>query len=142
MWNSTFVKIIRWILFIPVILISLVILDIGLTYLTIRLFDFDWSFWKVIIFISFLGSVVIFLPMLFAMIISGLTVILCPNKKIGGIIYAIMALINFIYLIYNIWTIEIEFSGRIITTLIIATVVILITAFQSINISLTIAENE
>ncbi len=85
MWDSTFVKIIRWILYIPVILISLVILDIGLTYLTIQLFDFDWSFWKEIIFISSIGSVVVFLPMLFAMIISGLTVLICPNKKLVGL---------------------------------------------------------
>ena len=142
MWNSTFIKIIRWILFVPVMLISLFILDFGLSYLTIQLFDFDWSFWRVVFFIFILGSTVIYLPMFFAMIISGLTVALCPNKEIGGIIYAIMALINFIYLIYNIWTLEFEFSGRVITTLIIATVVILITAFQSINISLTLADNE
>jgi hypothetical protein len=136
MWNSTLSKAIRWILYIPIIQIALGLLNLGLAYLTYQLFDFDWNFWRVLIFIFFLGSIVISLPMIISMIISALTVAVCPDRKIGGYIYSILAAINFAWLIYEIWTVDIDFSGRVITTLIIATIVILITAGHSIYTAL------
>lgn len=147
MWDSTLVKIIRWILFLPLILISLETLNYGIKYLIIQLFDFDFrEFWSLIsnevIFFVVVGFVIIFLPMLFAIVISLLTVSLCPNKKIGGIIYSIFAGINFTILIYQIWTLDIGNSRKIITILIVSSVIILITAYQSIKSSLIFAEDE
>lgn len=147
MWDSTLVKIIRWILFLPLILISLETLNYGIKYLIVKLFVFDFrEFWSIIsnevIFFVVVGFVVIFLPMLFAMVISLLTVALCPNKKIGGIIYSIFAGINFTILIYQIWTLDIGNSRKIITILIVSSVIILITAYQSIKSSLILTEDE
>ena len=142
MWNSGLSKAIRWILYIPIIQIALGLLNLGLAYLTYQLFDFDWNFWRVLIFIFFLGSIVIYLPMIISMIISALTVAVCPDRKIGGYIYSIFAAINFAYLIYVIWTVDIDFSGRVITTLIIATIVILITAGHSIHTALMFSEDD
>ena len=76
------------------------------------------------------------------MIFSGLTVAVCPNRKIGGYIYSIFAAINCAYIIYQVWTVDVDYSGRIITTLIIATIVILITAGHSISVALMLAEDE
>ena len=142
MWNTGLMKAIRLILYIPIILIALGLLNFGLTYLTIQLFDFNWNFWRVLIFITFLGGTIVYLPMLISMIITFLTVSICPDRKIGGYIYSIFAVLNFLYLIYAIWSLDIEFSGRVITTLVIATIVILFTAGHTIVSALSLAEDE
>ena len=49
MWNTGLTKALRWIFYIPIILIALGLLNWGLTYLTIQLFDFNWNFWRVLI---------------------------------------------------------------------------------------------
>jgi len=80
--------------------------------------------------------------MIISMLITFLTVSICPDRKIGGYIYSIFAVINFIYLLYFLWTMDIEFSGRIITSLIIATIVILITAGHTIITALSLGEDD
>lgn len=138
MWNSGLSKAIRWILYIPIISIALLLLNLGLSYLTVELFDFKWNFWRVLLFIMFFGGVVIYLPALISMAITFLTVSICPDKKIGGYIFTIFAIPNFLYLLYNIWTIDVYFSNRVITTLVIATIVILITSVYTISSALTL----
>lgn len=135
-WNSSFLKGLRWILFIPIILLVLILMDIGLTYLTSQLFVFDWNFWSVLIFMVIFGNIIIFLPRLFAMILTALTVFICPNRKIGGYIFLILAIINFIYLGYSFWSIDLVFTGKIIVTLVLATIAIIITALSTIETAL------
>ena len=142
MWNSGLAKAIRWIVYIPIILIALVLLDLGLTYLTIQLFDINWNFWRVLIFITFLGGTIITLPMVISMLITFLTVSICPDRKIGGYIYSIFAVINFIRLLYVMWAMDIDFTGRVITGLVIATIVIIITAGYSITAALSLGEDD
>ena len=141
MWDSGLAKAIRWIVYIPIIIIALALIEFGLIYLTIQLFNFNWNFWNVLIFISFFGGTIFILPMMISMIITFLTVSICPDRKIGGYIYSIFAVISFIRLLYILWAMDIDFSGKVITSLVISTIVIIITAGYSITAALSLEED-
>lgn len=129
-------------MYIPIILIAPGLLDFALTHLTIQLFVFNWNFWRVLIFITFLGGTIITLPMIISMLVTFLTVSICPDRKIGGYIYTIFAVINFICLLYVLWTMDIDFTGRVITSLVIASIVIIVTAGYSITAALSLGEDD
>jgi hypothetical protein len=142
MWDSNFSKAVRWIFYIPIILIALTLLDLGILYLTGLLLDFDWSFWKIVIFIFSFGLLIIYFPLIVSTIISGLTVSFCPDRKIGGYIYSIFAVLNFIYLLFLMWTFEIEFTREAIATFVMSSIIILLTAGHSIRAALMFSDDK
>jgi hypothetical protein len=133
MWNSGLSKALRWIFFIPIVIAGLSLIDMGIFYLNLKFFELSWSFWEIIFMLSFVGVTIALLPVIISMLLTSIIVSICPDKKIGGYIFNIFAILNFLRVLYVIWTIDIEFTGKIITCLILSTIVTITVAFTSIT---------
>jgi hypothetical protein len=142
MLDSGLAKAIRWILFIPAIQLTLWLLNYGILYITVQLVITTWSFWKTLFFISILGSAIFYLPIMISTLFSFLTVLICPDQKTGGYIYSIFAVLNYIYLLYKIWTFDTVFSTSDYISITVVSIIIIVTMLSSISAALSFNENE
>ena len=128
-WNSILGKIIRWISYIPIAFIAIVIIEV-LSYMF-----FGWLFRDmrgfIIIGILF-GGLFTLLPMVvmlyyFALFLS---VNICPSPKVGSIIFGVLYGLGAITQIIKIFTIE---GAGIITTFIVIKIIFIITTIVTIT---------
>jgi hypothetical protein len=86
MWNSTLMKAIRWITFIPICLILIKVL-LGLLVLIVSgIISLNLSILQFVIGLILLGVISIVLFSAITTWITSLTIRYCPNRKAGGII--------------------------------------------------------
>lgn len=129
MWNSTLIKSIRWIFYIPLIWFSVVLLNYIIWNISLWIYSLS-NFW--ILFIFLFGWGIIF--QLWGIIFSTAVLFLiniCPDKKVGGYIFTIISLIIILQIFYKIWT---ENSPK--GFLIIFTILMIIFWFMFISIAL------
>jgi hypothetical protein len=141
MWNSTLVKVLRWILFIPNILIGLAVTQWALAYGFKYIIDTTWNLPNIIRngFFLLFGSITI--TMAFSALITFLVTSICPNKKIGGVIFSTLVGLNFIYMIYNIWTDAAFNSYASVGELIVCTLLAVVVAGYIINAVFMISDD-
>jgi len=93
------IKILRWILFIPILILCFYLIDTGIWWLSNKAIDFGVKWLIIFLLVGGLGIVAlaISLSSLFAI----LTLIICPNPKYGGITFGIMSSLMCIADIYG-----------------------------------------
>lgn len=109
LWNSTFAKILRWIMFVPMYFISIWLI------LVLYLLSLDATFWLLYsdvgilieeIFGYSLGGITL-MSIFLLPVYSSYAVKICPNAKIGAYIFMLTTIITLSYYIYylisNIW---------------------------------------
>jgi hypothetical protein len=144
MWNSTLMKILRWITFIPLCVLMLGIIQIlfGLLVYGISLLHLS-VFWLIVIVIFGFGGLLVGLFGMLSGVISMLTVYYCPNYKVGGYILSFISLISFTVIVIRLWTIQDNSSSNIIVFDIVMTILYISLCLSIIITSLTIGgENQ
>lgn len=123
--NTPFIKAIRWILFIPLILGAMWIISFLFGFLMGELFSLRLSLFWLILFLFFLAGIVWTLFKLLASIITIGVVSVCPNRKIGGLIYSIITTASLMFMIYDTWAVQTVYSGNTIVFCSIITALII-----------------
>lgn len=129
-WNSKPIKLLRWLLFVPITFIVLNIVEIGLLLLLEEVLFKTKS-----LFFIFAGGfgILIILPMVLGSVSSFFASAICPNKRVGGYTYALFSLIFFLHLLYVIWSLDINYDFKNIFILGMSSIAILITLLYSIQ---------
>jgi hypothetical protein len=114
MWNSTLMKTIRWITFIPICLILIKVL-LGLLVLIVSgIISLNLSILQLVIGLLLLGVISVALFSAMTTWMTALTIKFCPNRKAGGIILIILTLLSFTYSIIKLWVIQNELKDGLV----------------------------
>ena len=122
MWNSIFMKAIRWILFIPFCLLALGLIQYLLVVSVIGIAALKISIFWLIVGFAVLGGILWSIFQMISMGISMLTVFFCPNHKVGGYILSVFSIITFVYLVFKLWMIPVHYNLQSIVFCIVVTV--------------------
>ena len=122
MWNSAFMKAIRWILFIPLCILVLGLILYLLALLAKGVASMNLSVFWLIMGLFVVGGLLWSIFGFISMGISFLTISFCPDKKVGSYIFSILTAISFIYYIIQIWTAQENLHGNIIVFCLVMTV--------------------
>ena len=131
-------KLIRYILFIPVCFLVLGIVYWGFSHLLTWFIGLS-AFWLIVILIFFGGSIWGIFKGLSAMLIF-FTSRLAPNRMFSFWTVLISSIINGIWTIYNSWTLDVNYSGKMIFGAIVFTILVLELTIALIYGSATAAE--
>lgn len=101
-FKAKLIKAIRWVVYIPVCLITLGLIELGFRSLMLLASQLDLTFWTYVIIFSVSGIVWGFFNFV-ATFITYFTIIICPHRFTGQITFAILGTITFGYLIYTAW---------------------------------------
>jgi len=116
-------KVIRYILFIPICFLALSIVYWAFGLLLNWFINLS-KFWTIIFLIFFSGAI-----WGWFMLISGLLMNLAskisPNKNFSFWSILILSIINGIWVIYNSWTMDMKYSGKVIFAAIVFTVLVI-----------------
>jgi hypothetical protein len=123
-------KLIRYILFIPVCFLALSIVYWGFSHLLIWFIGLS-TFWLIVILIFFGGTIWGFFKGLSAMLM-GFTSMLAPNGMFSFWTVLVLSIINGIRIIYNSWTMDENYSGKMIFATIVFTILVLDLTFALI----------
>ena len=123
-------KLIRFILFIPVCFLALGIVYWGFSQLLAWFIRLD-TFWLIVILIFFGGAIWGLFKGLSAMLMS-FTSMLAPNRMFSFWSILVLSIINGIWVIYNSWTSDMNYSGKVIFGAIVFTVLVLELTFALI----------
>lgn len=136
--GNTIIKILRYIIFIPICFIAIYIINWGLTHLLVWFMSLS-RLWFLVVIILF-GGVIWGLFKGFASLLSALSILISPNKWFGFATISIFALINGIILCYQFWTLKDDFSGWELFGIVIITILIIELTFALIYGALTATE--
>ena len=123
MWNTQLGKTVRWILYLPAIVLILGLISFLFIYLTSAGINMLSSMWGIILLIALAGLA----WTLFGFIstyLSSLAVNLCPNKLVGAYSLVIVASLNFGLMLYSIWSQD-NFPTSLIIISVIVSILIL-----------------
>lgn len=123
-------KLIRYILFIPVCFLALGIVYWGFSHLLIWFIGLS-TFWLIVILIFFGGAIWGLFKGLSAMLMS-FTSMLAPNRMFSFWTVLVLSIINGIWAIYNSWTMDVNYSGKVIFGAIVFTILVLELTFALI----------
>jgi high-affinity Fe2+/Pb2+ permease len=116
-------KLIRYILFIPVCSLALRIVYWGFSHLLTWFIGLS-TFWLIIILIFFAGTIWRLFKMLSAMLM-GFASMIAPNRMFSFWAVLVLSIINGIWIIYNSWTIDTNYSGKVIFATIVFTILVI-----------------
>jgi hypothetical protein len=122
MWNSTFMKAIRWMLYIPLCLIVIALIQFLFGLLFVGIASLHLSVFWLIVGLFVLGGIFWGLFRMLSMGISMLTVFFCPDHKIGSYIFSILTFIGFVWAIIRLWTIQDDLKGDVLVGCIVITI--------------------
>ena len=112
MWNLQITKIIRWILYIPLILVAWWVILFLFGISAYNLYQLTLStFWFIVVLLFITGISWYGFKML-SVGISIFVIKVCPNLKTGLQIFSIVSMFFTLYLLYNIWTIYADYSFK------------------------------
>jgi len=123
-------KLIRYILFIPVCFLALGIVYWGFSHLLTWFIGLS-TFWLIVILIFFGRAIWGLFTGLSAMLMS-FTSMLAPNRMFSFWTVLILSIINGIGTIYNSWTMDVNYSGEVIFGAIVFTILVLELTFALI----------
>ena len=92
----------KWLLYIPTIIIALILINLLSIYVFTEVIMVDWNFWKILIALFFFGGFLIYIPTMIGML-SSTVVLICPNRKIGIILYVLFCICFGLTLITSFW---------------------------------------
>ena len=118
MWNTQLGKTVRWILYLPFLILALGLITFLFIYLTSIGVEMLSSWWKVMLMITFAGIAWMFFGFV-STFLSSFAVHLCPNRTVGAYSLAIIATVNFGLMLYSIWS-----QDNFTTSLIIISVIV------------------
>jgi hypothetical protein len=141
MWNTPFIKILRWVTFIPVCIIALGLIQTLLALGAAGLVSLHLSTFWLILILFLVGGLIMGLFGFITTGISILTVQYCPNCKIGGYILSVLSLASFTYMIIKLWTIQ-DNVRDVLGFCIVMTIIYVGFCFSIMLISLSSGNNE
>ena len=141
MWNTPFIKIVRWITYIPVCIFALGLIQTLLTLGAAGLVSLHLSTFWLILILFLVGGLIISLFGFVTTFISVLTVQFCPNSKIGGYLLSFITLASFTYMIIKLWTIQ-ESVRDVLGFCIVMTIIYVGFCFSIMIMSLSSGNNE
>jgi hypothetical protein len=115
-------KLIRYILFIPVCFLALGIVYWGFSHLLTWFIELS-AFWLIVILIFF-GSAIWGLFKGLSAILMNLTSMLAPNRMFSFWTVLVLSIINGVWAIYNSWTMGINYNGKVIFGAIVFTILV------------------
>jgi hypothetical protein len=132
MWNSPVVKMMRWLVYIPIVFLVLTFMHFLFGLLFIGIAKLNLSIFWLIVALFFLGGLLWNIFKTIALLIAMLAKKVCPNEVFGGYILAGMTSIYFLYTLFKLWTIQPEFTGTIVVICLIISILILELGFNLI----------
>jgi hypothetical protein len=123
-------KLIRYILFIPVCFLALGIVYWGFSHLLVWFIGLS-TFWLIII-LFFFGSVIWGIFKGLSAVLISFTSILAPNRKFSFLTVLLLSIINGIWAIYITWSMDVIYSGKVIFGAIVFTFLVLELTFALI----------
>jgi len=133
-------KLIRYILFIPICFLALGLVYWGFGHLLSWFIGLS-TFWLIVILIFFGGAIWGLFKGLSGMLMS-LTSMISPNRAFSFWTVLTLSIVNGIWTIYNSWTMDINYSGKVIFGSIIFTILVLELTFALIYGSATAMEED
>jgi hypothetical protein len=134
-------KAIRWLLFVPLCILVLALIQYSLGLLLVGVASMHLSVFWLIVGLFFVGGFLWGMFKMVSMGISMLTVFFCPDRKVGGYILSILTFIGFLYSIIRLWSIQEDLKGDIIVICLVMTVLYIQLGFMIIFASLTTDED-
>lgn len=141
MWNTSIMKVVRWIAFIPVCIMALGLIQILLGLGVAGLVKLHLSTFWLILILFLVGGMIMSLFGMLTTGISVLTVQFCPNYKVGGYILSVLTLASFTYMIIRLWTIQ-DNVRDVLGFCIVMTILYIGFCFSIIIISLSVGNNK
>jgi hypothetical protein len=142
MWNAPLTKVLRWIVYMPLIYLVLTLIHFLFGTLLVWVGNLNLStFWFFTCLVLFGGILWGLLQMLSTFLLV-MTTMVCPNKKYGGLIFGGMTLLYFLYMLYSIWTIQADYSVKTIIFLIVISFLIISLGFNLVIGSLITTDDE
>ena len=129
--NNPIVKILRFLIFFPICFMAMWLVNWGLFKLFVWYVDLS-KFWAIVVFIFFAGTIWGLFKML-ASLLTMLAAFISPIKWLGVGTISLLAIVNGVYLGYNIWTLKEVYTGWEIFGAIIFTFLILELTFALIH---------
>ena len=133
-------KLIRYILFIPVCFLAIGIVYWGFSHLLAWFIKLS-TFWLIVILILFGGAIWELFKGLSA-ILMNLTSMLAPNRMFSFWTVLILSIINGIWTIYKSWTMDVNYNGKVIFGGIALTILVLELTFALIIGSASAVEED
>lgn len=116
-------NLIRYILFIPICFLVLGIVYWGFGHLLMWFIDLS-TFWLIVILLFFGSTIWGIFKGLAAMLVSFASM-LVPNKMFSFWTVLLLSIINGIWFIYDSWTMEINYTGKVIFATIVFSILVL-----------------
>ncbi|MBD3627659.1 hypothetical protein [Cyclobacterium sp.] len=116
-------KLIRYILFIPICFLALKFVYWGFSHLLTWFIGLS-TFWLIATLIFFGGAIWSLFKVLSAMLMS-FTSMFAPNRIFSFWTVLILSIINSIWTIYNSWTMDVNYSGKVIFGAIVFSILVL-----------------
>ncbi len=113
-------NIIRYIAFVPICFFSFFLIYFSLSHLILWFLGLD-TFWLIVILLGF-GSLIWGVFKGFAAIIMAIASFVSPNRQFSALTILILSLLNCVWLIYNIWSMDVNYSGKVIFAAIVFTI--------------------
>lgn len=133
-------NIIRYLVFFPVCLLALGIINWAFGHLIIWFMRLS-SLWLILVLIFFGGTIWGIFRALSAMFVA-LTSAISPNKNVSFLTITALSAINGIGMIYNSWTLQVDYSGKMIFAAIVFTILVIELTFALILGASTTPEQE
>ena len=123
MWNTQLGKTIRWILYLPSLILALGLITFLFIYLTSIGVEMLSSMWGVILLIALAGLTWTFFGFI-STFLSSFVIHLCPNRLVGAYSLIIVASLNFGLMLYSIWSQDNFTTGLIVISAIVSILVL------------------
>lgn len=123
-------NIIRYLLFFPICLIALGIINWAFGHLVLWFMGLS-TFWLIVV-LLFFGSLIWGLFRALSGMFVALTSAISPNKNVSFWTITVLSILNGFGMIYNAWTLEDDYSGKMIFAAIVFTVLVIELTFALI----------
>ena len=92
----------KWLIYIPIVIIALILINLLSIYVFTKVIIVDWNFWRILIVLFIFGGLIRFVPAIIGML-SSTVILICPNRKIGTILYVLFCVFFGLTLIISFW---------------------------------------
>ncbi len=137
--NNPIVKILRFLIFLPICFLVIAIINWGLGHLFLWVFDLS-TFWFIVI-VIILGGTIWKLFKWFAAVLTLLAAYISPIKWLSTVAITLLALANGVFLVINIWSGDFTYTGWIIFVAIILSLLVVELTFSLISGAVAIHED-
>lgn len=123
MWNTQLGKTVRWILYLPFLMLALGLITFLFIYLASAGASMLSSWWQIVLVIVLAGFVWTIFDFV-STFLSSLAVHICPNKLVGAYSLSVIATANFGFMLYSIWSQDSYPTKEIILSVIVSILVL------------------